>query len=210
MNDELLKEAGGGSYFDELLSRIRDIRSSEKVFWRKVLDIYATSIDYDPNSEITREFFSVIQNKMHWASHGETAAETIYRRVDANSEHLGLTCFKGKHPAKHEVLIAKNYLTEQELNILNRMVSAFLEIAEIKAIDHVPMYMKDWIEQLDSFLKMTQKEVLNHSGTISHQEAAQKALSEYESYKEKTKNEVSEVEMDFIKQIEDAAKRLKE
>jgi len=209
MNDELLKEAGGGNYFDELLARIRDIRSSEKVFWRKVLDIYATSIDYDPKTEQSIMVFKTIQNKMHWASHGETAAETVYNRVDSTKEHIGLTNFKGEIPTKKEVEIAKNYLSEDELNILNRMVTAFLEIAEIQALDRTPMYMADWIKQLDTFLKMTNKNILQHSGTISHQKAIEKAHSEYEIYKEKIKNRITQVEKDFIKQIEDSAKGLK-
>ena len=209
MNDELLKEAGGGNYFDELLARIRDIRSSEKVFWRKVLDIYATSIDYDPNTEQSILFFKTVQNKMHWASHGETAAETIYKRVDSSKEHIGLTNFKGEIPTKKEVEIAKNYLSENELNILNRMVTAFLEIAEIQALDRTPMYMADWIKQLDTFLKMTNKDILQHSGTISHQKAIEKAHSEYEIYKEKLKNRITQVEKDFIKQIENEIKGLK-
>jgi len=209
MNDELLKEAGGGNYFDELLARIRDIRSSEKVFWRKVLDIYATSIDYDPNTEQSVMFFKTVQNKMHWASHGETAAETIYKRVDSSKENIGLTNFKGEIPTKKEVEIAKNYLTEEELNILNRMVTAYLEIAEIQALDQIPMYMADWIKQLDTFLKMTNKDILKHSGTISHQKAIEKAHSEYKIYKEKIKNRITQVEKDFIKQIEDKAKSLK-
>jgi hypothetical protein len=209
MNDELLKEAGGGNYFDELLARIRDIRSSEKVFWRKVLDIYATSIDYDPNTEQSVMFFKTVQNKMHWASHGETAAETIYKRVDSSKENIGLTNFKGEIPTKKEVEIAKNYLTEEELNILNRMVTAYLEIAEIQALDQTPMYMADWIKQLDTFLKMTNKDILKHSGTISHQKAIEKAHSEYKIYKEKIKNRITQVEKDFIKQIEDKAKSLK-
>ena len=209
MNDELLKEAGGGNYFDELLARIRDIRSSEKVFWRKILDIYATSIDYDPSTEQSVEFFKTVQNKMHWASHGETAAETIYRRVNSSKKHIGLTNIKGEIPTRKEVEIAKNYLSEDELNILNRMVTAFLEIAEIQALDRTPMYMADWIKQLDTFLKMTNKEILQHSGTISHQKAIEKAHSEYEIYKEKIKNRITQVEKDFIKQIEDKTKRLK-
>jgi len=174
MNDELLKEAGGGNYFDELLARIRDIRSSEKVFWRKVLDVYATSIDYDPKTEQSVMVFKTIQNKMHWASHGETAAETVYNRVDSTKEYIGLTNFKGEIPTKKEVEIAKNYLAEDELNILNRMVTAFLEIAEIQALDRTPMYMADWIKQLDTFLKMTNKNILQHSGSISHQKAIEK------------------------------------
>ena len=209
MNDELLKEAGGGNYFDELLARIRDIRSSEKVFWRKVLDIYATSIDYDPNTEQSLLFFKTVQNKMHWASHGETAAETIYKRVDATKENIGLTNFKGEIPTKKEVEIAKNYLSEDELNILNRMVTAFLEIAEIQALDRTPMYMADWIKQLDTFLKMTNKNILQHSGVISHQEAIEKAHREYEIYKEKTKNRITQVEKDFIKQIENNISKIK-
>ncbi len=209
MNDELLKEAGGGNYFDELLARIRDIRSSEKVFWRKVLDIYATSIDYDPKTEQSVLVFKTIQNKMHWASHGETAAETIYKRVDSSKEHIGLTNFKDEIPTKKEVEIAKNYLSEDELNILNRMVTAFLEIAEIQALDRTPMYMADWIKQLDTFLKMTNKDILQHSGTVSHQKAIEKAHSEYEIYKEKIKNRITQVEEDFIKQIENKTKRLK-
>lgn len=208
MNDDLLKEAGGGNYFDELLARIRDIRSSEKVFWRKVLDIYATSIDYDPKTEESVMVFKTIQNKMHWATHGETAAETIYKRVDSTKEHIGLTTFKGEIPTKKEIEIAKNYLAEDELNILNRMVTAFLEIAEIQALDRTPMYMADWIKQLDAFLKMTNKSILQHSGAISHQTAIEKAHSEYEIYKEKVKNRITQVEKDFIKQLENKTKKI--
>lgn len=209
MNDELLKQAGGGNYFDELLARIRDIRSSEKVFWRKVLDIYATSIDYDPKTEESVMVFKTIQNKMHWATHGETAAETIYYRVDSSKEHIGLTNFKGEIPTKKEVEIAKNYLAEDELNILNRMVTAFLEIAEIQALDRTPMYMGDWIKQLDAFLKMTNKDILQHTGAISHQKAIEKARTEYDIYKEKIKNRITQVEKDFMKQIESKTKGLK-
>lgn len=209
MNDELLKQAGGGNYFDELLARIRDIRSSEKVFWRKILDIYATSIDYDPKTEQSVTFFKTVQNKMHWATHGETVAETIYNRVDSTKEHIGLTSFAGDVPIKKETEIAKNYLSEDELNILNRMVTAFLEIAEIQALDRTPMYMSDWIKQLDTFLKMTNKDILQHSGTISHQKAIEKAHREYEIYKKRIKNRITQVEKDFIRQIEDKTKRLK-
>ncbi|MBC8323990.1 MAG: virulence RhuM family protein [Candidatus Marinimicrobia bacterium] len=209
MNDELLKQAGGGNYFDELLARIRDIRSSEKVFWRKVLDIYATSIDYDPKTEDSILFFKTVQNKMHWASHGETAAETIYRRVDSSKKHIGLTNYKGEIPSKQETEIAKNYLSEDELNILNRMVTAFLEIAEIQALDRTPMYMMDWKKQLDTFLKMTNKDILQELGTISHEEAIKKAHDEYEKYKDTIKNRISQVEKDFIKQLENKTKQLK-
>ncbi len=208
MNDELLKEAGGGNYFDELLARIRDIRSSEKVFWRKVLDVYATSIDYDPKTEQSVMVFKTIQNKMHWASHGETAAETVYKRVDSTKEHIGLTNFKGEIPTKREVEIAKNYLAEDELNILNRMVTAFLEIAEIQALDRTPMYMADWIKQLDNFLKLTNKNILQHTGTVSHQKAVEKAHAEYAAHKDKIKNRITEVEKDFIKQLDITSKKV--
>jgi hypothetical protein len=208
MNDELLKEAGGGNYFDELLERIRDIRSSEKVFWRKVLDIYATSIDYDGKAEESILFFKTVQNKMHWAAHGQTAAETIYKRIDAAKPNLGLTNFKGEKPTKKEIEVAKNYLNKQELDVLNRTVTAYLEIAELQALNRKPMYMKDWINRLDDFLTMTGSEILTNSGSISHQKALDKAHKEYERYKELTKNELTKVEVDFIKQIE-TAKKLK-
>ena len=209
MNDDRLKEAGGGNYFDELLARIRDIRSSEKVFWRKVLDIFATSIDYDATTSLAVDFFKTIQNKMHWAAHGHTAAEIIYRRVDAGKPHLGLTNYKGSQPTKQETEIAKNYLTTDELDILNRMVTAFLEIAEIQAISRQVMYMRDWVERLDGFLKLTNKNILDNAGSISHHDAIVKAHQAYESYKEKTKNDLSQVENDFIKQLETETKQLK-
>jgi len=209
MNDELLKEAGGGNYFDELLARIRDIRSSEKVFWRKVLDIYATSIDYDGKAEISLLFFKTVQNKMHWAAHGQTAAETIYKRIDATKPNLGLTNFKGEKPTKKEIEVAKNYLDEKELDVLNRMVTAYLELAELQALNRKPMYMKDWINRLDDFLTMTGSEILTNAGSISHQKALDKAHKEYEKYREQTKNELSKVEKDFIKQVDATAKKLK-
>lgn len=210
MNDELLKEAGGGNYFDELLARIRDIRSSEKVFWRKVLDIYATSIDYDPNTDLSQTFFKTVQNKMHWAAHGQTAAEVIYQRIDASKPNLGLTSFKGEKPTKKETEVAKNYLNEKELDILNRMVTAYLEMAELQAMNRKPMYMKDWVARLDDFLTMTGNDILTHAGTVSHQKALDKAHSEYEKFKEQQKNELSQVEKDFIKKIENTAKQLKD
>ncbi len=208
MNDELLKQAGGGNYFDELLARIRDIRSSEKVFWRKVLDIYATSIDYDPRQEMSQFFFQTIQNKMHWAAHGNTAAEIIYNRIDASKPNLGLTNFKGNKPTKQEIEVAKNYLTENELNILNRIVTAYLELAELQALNRKPMYMKDWIERLDDFLKMTGNEILQNAGEISHKQAIEKAQIEYEKYKEIIVNEISTVEQHFIEQIETSSKKI--
>ena len=208
MNDDLLKEAGGGNYFDELLARIRDIRSSEKVFWRKVLDIYATSIDYDGKAEESLQFFKTVQNKMHWAAHGQTAAETIYKRIDANKTNLGLTNFKGEKPTKKEIEVAKNYLNDKELDVLNRMVTAYLELAELQALNRKPMYMKNWINRLDDFLTMTGSEILTNSGSISHQKALDKAHKEYEKFKEQTKNELSKAEKDFIKQIDTTSKKL--
>lgn len=208
MNDELLKQAGGGNYFEELLARIRDIRSSEKVFWRKVLDIYATSIDYDAKLEISIQFFQTVQNKMHWAAHGHTAAEIIYQRIDAKKPNLGLTHIKGSKPTKQETEIAKNYLNENELNVLNRMVTTYLELAELQALNRKPMYMKDWIERLDDFVRMTGNNILQNAGTVSHTQALKKANAEYEKYKEKTKNELSEGEKHFVKQIENTAKKL--
>lgn len=209
MNDDLLKEAGGGNYFDELLARIRNIRSSEKVFWRKVLDIYATSIDYDGKAEQSILFFKTVQNKMHWASHGQTAAETIYKRIDATKPNLGLTNFKGEKPTKKEIEVAKNYLNEKELDVLNRTVTAYLELAELQALNRKPMYMRDWIHRLDDFLTMTGSEILTNAGSISHKKALDKAHKEYGKYKEKTQNELSKAEKDFIKQIDTTAKKLK-
>jgi len=209
MNDELLKNAGGGNYFDELLDRIRDIRSSEKVFWRKVLDIFATSIDYDPKSEAAIMFFQTVQNKMHWAAHGNTAAEVIYTRIDSGKPNLGLTNFKGKKPTKQEIEVAKNYLTERELNILNRIVTAYLEFAELQALNRKPMYMNDWVRRLDEFLQMAGNEILANAGTVSHDEALIKASAEYEKYKELHKNDLSEAETHFIDQIEKVGKHLR-
>lgn len=209
MNDELLKNAGGGNYFEELLARIRDIRSSEKVFWAKVLDIYSTSIDYDPKSEQSILFFQTVQNKMHWAVHGNTAAEIVYQRADSSKPNMGLTSFKGSKPTKAETEIAKNYLNEEELNMLNRIVTAYIEVAEIQAMNKTPMYMSDWITRLDDFLKMTGKNILENAGKISHKIAIQKAHNEYDKYKDSTKNELSRVEKDFIEFIDTTAKKLK-
>ena len=195
LNDEKLINNGESPYFEELLARIREIRSSEKVFWRKVLDIYATSIDYDPKNEISITFFKTVQNKMHYATHGNTAAEIIFNRVDANKNNLGLTNFKGDIPTREETEIAKNYLTEDELNILNRMVSAYLDIAEINALDHHAMTMKDWIIELDLFLKMTRKDILKGNGTISHEKALTKAHEEYEKY---MKEHLTRAEKDYL------------
>ncbi len=205
MNDDLLKQAGGGNYFDELLARIRDIRSSEKVFWRKVLDIYATSIDYDPKTEFSVTFFKTVQNKMHWAAHGHTAAEIIYQRVDAAKQNLGLTNFKGQQPSRQEIEIAKNYLNQQELELLNRMVTAYLEVAELQALNRKPMYMADWVSRLNDFLTMMGNDILNHAGKISHEQAIEKAQHEYELYRKLLDNELSQVEKDFIQHFENKA-----
>ena len=209
MNDELLKNVGKSNYFEELLSRIRDIRSSEKVFYSKVLDIYATSIDYDSKDRLSTEFFQTVQNKMHWAVHGNTAAEIVYKRADSTKLNMGLTHFQGAKPTKQESEIAKNYLDEKELSMLNRMVTAYIEIAEIQAMNQTPMYMKDWIVRLDDFLKMTGKNTLDNARTISHKMAMEKAHNQYEAYKEKTKDELSRVEKDFIEYIDETAKLLK-
>jgi hypothetical protein len=208
MNDEMLKEQGGGDYFDELLARIRDIRSSEKVFWRKVLDIYSTSVDYDPKSKTSIEFFQTVQNKLHWAAHGHTAAEIIHQRVNSNELHSGLTTFKGKKPTKQETQVAKNYLSSDELEMLNRIVTAYLELAELQALNRKPMYMKDWIERLDGFLTMTGNDILTHKGTVSHKQAIEKATREYELYKQNSQNSISKVEEDFIEVIENQTKSL--
>lgn len=167
LNDELLKNAGQGNYFDELLSRIRDIRSSEKVFYRKVLEIYALSIDYDPRTEATQRFFKTVQNKMHFSAHGHTAAEVIFQRADAEKDFMGLTTWRGAMPTKHEAEIAKNYLTEDEVDMLNRIVNLYLDFAELQAKSQVPMYMKDWIKKLDDFLTLSGKELLTHAGIVS-------------------------------------------
>jgi len=198
LDDERLKEPEDGRYFEELLARIRDIRSSEKIFWRKVLDIYATSIDYNPQSETSRLFFKQVQNKMHWAAHGHTASELIYARADATRLNMGVTNYPGNKLLKRDVEIAKNYLAEDELNILNRIVTAYLEMAEIQALNRNPITMQDWIERLDMFLTMTGKELLTHAGTISHEVAIQKAHEEYEKFRLRHLNEPTEVEKHFV------------
>jgi hypothetical protein len=201
MNDDLLKAAGGGTYWKELLARIRDIRSSEKVFYRQVLDIYATSVDYDPRSSESVRFFQTVQNKMHFAVHGNTAAELIYQRVNGDKPFAGLTSWTGSKPAAEDALIAKNYLTKEEINALNRIVMLYLEFAEMQAESHVPMYMKDWVEKLDSFLKLSGKALLSHAGKLSHELAEKKALAEYGKYRERTKEEISKAERDFLESI---------
>ena len=208
MNDDLLKRAGGGNYFDELLARIRDIRSSEKVFYRKVLEIYALSIDYDPRVEMTQKFFKTVQNKMHYSAHGHTAAEIIYKRADAEKDFMGLTTWSGAMPSKPEAEIAKNYLTHEEVKSLNRIVSLYLDFAEMQAEEHRPMYMKDWINILDDFLRISRKDILTHAGKISAKLAKEKADQEYDKFKERTKNNLSPVEIHFLENFEREQKRL--
>ena len=208
MNDDLLKRAGGGNYFDELLARIRDIRSSEKVFYRKVLEIYALSIDYDPRVEMTQKFFKTVQNKMHYSVHGHTAAEIIYERADAEKDFMGLTTWSGAMPTKPEAEIAKNYLTHEEIKSLNRIVSLYLDFAEMQAEEHRPMYMKDWINILDDFLRISRKDILTHAGKISAKLAKEKADHEYDKFKERTKNDLSPVEIHFLEKFEREQKRL--
>lgn len=208
MNDDLLKRAGGGNYFDELLARIRDIRSSEKVFYRKVLEIYALSIDYDPRVEMTQKFFKTVQNKMHYSVHGHTAAEIIYERADAEKDFMGLTTWSGAMPSKPEAEIAKNYLTHEEIKSLNRIVSLYLDFAEMQAEEHRPMYMKDWINILDDFLRISRKDILTHAGKISAKLAKEKADHEYDKFKERTKNNLSPVEIHFLENFEREQKRL--
>lgn len=205
LDDERLKKASEGNYFEELLARIRDIRSSEKVFWKKVLDIYAISIDYDPGVEMSQKFFAVVQNKMHWAAHGHTAAEVIAKRADASRPHSGLTSWSGSKPRKADVSIAKNYLNEQELDALNRIVTAYLEFAELQAKSRKPMHMKDWIAKLDDFLKLSERDLLTHAGSISHELAVAKAEAEFDRFQAKQLAEPTDVEKHF----EEAVAKLK-
>ena len=208
LDDNRLKELGGGNYFDELLARIRDIRSSEKLFWRKVLDIYATSIDYNPNAESSITFFKQVQNKMHWAAHKHTAAEIIYERADAEKLNMGLTSWTGKEIKKSDVEIAKNYLSDEELDALNKIVTAYLDIAEVRALNHEPMYMKDWLETIDDYLKMTRREILTTAGRVSHQQALDKAHEEYKKYNKKEIGRLSLVEKHFLESIQNLETKL--
>lgn len=203
LDDDRLKRLGGGNYFDELLARIRDIRSSEKVFWRKVLEIYATSIDYDPKAESSILFFKQVQNKMHWAAHKHTAAEIVYERADADKKNMGLTSWSGKQIRRADTEIAKNYLTQPELDALNKIVSAYLDIAEVRALEHEPMYMKDWLETIDDYLKMTRRDILTTKGRVTHQQAIRKAHEEYAKYQKKQDELLSPVEQHFIESIKE-------
>ncbi len=206
LDDERLKRRGGGNYFEELLARIRDIRSSEKEFWRKVLEIYATSIDYDSSVAASRQFFATVQNKMHWAAHGQTAAEVIHARVNAAKPQAGMTNWVGTRPNKAEAVIAKNYLTPEELNALNRIVVAYLELAEVRALNRQPMYMRDWIAKLDDFLRLGGRDILTHVGKVSHEQAVQKAELEFEKFHRAELAAPSQVEKDFDAAVKELKK----
>lgn len=207
MDDERLKGNAGGNYWKELLDRIRDIRSSEKVLYRQVLDLYATSVDYDPRSDESVEFFKIVQNKLHYAAHGHTAAEVIYERADAEKPFMGLTSFSGELPALKDIGIAKNYLQENELKILNNLVSGYFDLAEINAIEHKPMYMHDYVKQLDMVLSSGNRKLLEGAGTVSHKQALEKAKAEYRKYQEIT---LSPVEQAYLESVKEVAKELKE
>lgn len=208
MNDDLLKSSGGGDYFKELLDRIRDIRSSERVFYRQILDIYATSIDYDKNAETSILFFKTVQNKMHYAVTGHTAPELVYLRADCTKPFMGLTSFKGKKPQKTDIANAKNYLSESELKELNAITSAYLDFAELQALRRKTMTMREWVNKLDDFLHMSDSEVLQNAGTISHEMALAKAGEEYSKYKKQNIDELSQVEKDFIESAKKVQKML--
>ena len=201
MDDERLKGNGGGAYWRELLDRIRDIRSSEKVMYRQVLDLYATAVDYDPRSEISVEFFKIVQNKLHFAAHGNTAAEVIFKRADADAPMMGLTSFKGDHPTLRDAQIAKNYLSENELKILNNLVSGYFDFAEIQAMKRRPMYMSDYVQQLDTILSSTGETLLNGSGSVSHQQAMDKAREEYRKFQVRELSPVERAYLDTIKAL---------
>ena len=207
IDDERLKGNGGGNYWKELLDRIRDIRSSEKVLYRQVLDLYATSVDYNPHSEESVRFFKIVQNKLHYAAHGHTTAEVIYQRADAEKPFMGLTSFAGELPALKDIGIAKNYLEENELKILNNLVSGYFDLAEINAIEHKPMYMDDYVKQLDSVLSSGNRKLLTGAGSVSHKQALEKAKAEYRKYQEITLTPVEKAYLESIKEVSKEVKR---
>ena len=207
MDDERLKNLGGGNYWKELLDRIRDIRSSEKVMYRQVLDLYATSVDYNPKSSESIAFFKMVQNKLHYAAHGHTAAEVIYERADADKPFMGLTAFSGDFPTAKDISVAKNYLTEDELKVLNNIVSGYFDFAEIQAMRHNPMYMSDYVDHLDNLLKATGENLLTDAGKVSHAQALEKAKREYQKYQVQNLSPVEESYLQNIKQIEKEAKK---
>ncbi len=206
IDSEKLKNLGGGNYWKELLDEIRDIRSSEKVLYRQVLDLYSTAIDYDPKADESSKFFKIVQNKIHFAAHGHTAAEVIYLRVDSNKKFAGLTSFKGKEPTQAEAMIAKNFLELSELKVLNNLVSAYFDLAEISAIEQKPMKMKDFVQELDNVLKTTGRKLLNDAGDVSHEKAIEKATKEFRKYKAKN---LSEVEKSYLEAIKSVEKKIK-
>jgi len=206
IDDERLKQLGGGNYWKELLDRIRDIRSSEKVMYRQVLDLYATSVDYDPKSDISIQFFKIVQNKLHYAAHGHTTAEVIYERANADKPFMGLTTLSGDFPTSKDISVAKNYLTADELKVLNNLVSGYFDFAEIQAMRRNPMYMSDYVSQLDNILSSTGEKVLTNAGIISHQQALDKAKVEYRKYQVKTISPVEQAYLDTIKGLEQKAK----
>ena len=207
MDDERLKNLGGGNYWKELLDRIRDIRSSEKVMYRQVLDLYATSVDYNPKSSETIAFFKMVQNKLHYAAHGHTAAEIIYERADANKPFMGMKAFDGDFPTAKDICVAKNYLNEDELKVLNNIVSGYFDFAEIQAMRHNPVYMSDYVNQLDNLIQVTGGKVLDNVGKISHKQALEKANEEYKKYVNQNLSPVEEAYLQTIKQIEKTAKK---
>ena len=207
MDDERLKGNGGGNYWKELLARIKDIRSSEKVLYRQVLDLYATAVDYNPKDEKSIEFFKIVQNKLHFATHGHTASEIIFERADSDKPFMGLTTFKGDIPVLSDVVIAKNYLSEEELKVLNNLVSGYFDCAEIQAIRHNPMHMEDYIKHLDMILSSTGEKLLIGSGTISHDKAIEKAKSEYKKYQVKTISPVEQEYLDALKELNNKIKK---
>lgn len=207
MDDERLKQLGGGNYWKELLDRIRDIRSSEKVLYRQVLDLYATSVDYDPKSAESVRFFKIVQNKLHYAAHGHTAAEVIYQRADASKPFMGLKTFRGEMPVLSDVKVAKNYLDENELKILNNLVSGYFDFAEIQAMRHQPMYMSDYIEHLDRVLSSTGEKLLEGAGSVSHAQAMEKVEREYRKYQAETLSSVEEAYLETIRSTEKLAKK---
>ena len=202
MDDERLKQMGGGGYWYELLNRIRDIRSSEKVMYRQVLDLYATSVDYDPNSDESLEFFKIVQNKLHFAAHGQTAAEVIYQRADSEKPFMGLTVFDGEQPTSKDIAVAKNYLNAEELKILNNLVSGYFDFAEIQAIRRKPMYMKDYIKQLDTILASAGEKLLQDAGSVSHKKALNKAKTEFKKFRTKTLSPVEKAYLENIKALQ--------
>lgn len=210
LDDERLKHLGGGNYWKELLERIRDIRSSEKVMYRQVLDLYATSVDYDPRADTSRLFFKMVQNKLHYAAHGHTAAEVIYDRADSDQPFMGLTSFKGELPGINDIKVAKNYLNAEELKILNNLVSGYFDFAEAQVLRHRPMYMEDYVRQLDNILSATGEELLTGAGRVSHDEAMEKALAEYRKYQARTLSPVEQAYLESIKMIEQKVKSKRE